>query len=224
MLLAWISWESWLNSSTVLLKFSSKSHHLCASISAHSLHASQIRIFHGKIASTVYKLIIKSLNNGINIAIFGHFSSEKCAKSDRTLYAQKRAARTHIPHTFRMDFARTRTRATAHRTCACAHAPSQLIPWFFQSSWFYHNFKIAEVHKISRGLSVKKSPLAKRTWTGNTARELNATLLFLRQTLKTQFFWQNERNNVRLKDKNLLSSNKCKKPHIRLFSSNSRAL
>ena len=30
---------------------------------------------------------------------------------------------------FRKDFARTRTRATTHRTCACAHAPSQLIPW-----------------------------------------------------------------------------------------------
>ena len=29
---------------------------------------------------------------------------------------------------FRKDFARTRTRATANRTCACAHAPSQLIP------------------------------------------------------------------------------------------------
>ena len=34
---------------------------------------------------------------------------------------------------FRMEFARTRTRATAHRTCACAHAPSQLIPWYFLS-------------------------------------------------------------------------------------------
>ena len=89
-------------------------------------NASQIRIFHGKIASTVYKLIKKSLNNGINIAIFGHFSSKKCAKSDRTSHAQKRAARTHIPHTFQNGF-RTHTRATAHRTCACAHAPSQLI-------------------------------------------------------------------------------------------------
>jgi len=37
---------------------------------------------------------------------------------------------------FRMDFARTRTRATAHRTCACAHAPSQLRPCFC-----YVNFK-----------------------------------------------------------------------------------
>ena len=31
---------------------------------------------------------------------------------------------------FRKDFARTRTRATAHRMCACAHAPSQLIPYY----------------------------------------------------------------------------------------------
>ena len=28
---------------------------------------------------------------------------------------------------FRMNFARTHTRATANRTCACAHAPSQLL-------------------------------------------------------------------------------------------------
>ena len=36
-----------------------------------------------------------------------------------------RTFRTHL----RLPFARTRTRATAHRTCACAHAPSQLTPW-----------------------------------------------------------------------------------------------
>ena len=29
---------------------------------------------------------------------------------------------------FRVHFARTHTCATAHHTCACAHAPSQLIP------------------------------------------------------------------------------------------------
>ena len=29
---------------------------------------------------------------------------------------------------FRMNFERTRTLATAHRTCVCAHAPSQPMP------------------------------------------------------------------------------------------------
>jgi hypothetical protein len=37
--------------------------------------------------------------------------------------------RTLAPSTSRSRFARTR--ATAHRTCACAHAPSQLIPCKF---------------------------------------------------------------------------------------------
>ena len=84
-------------------------------------NASQIRIFHGKIASTVYKLIKKSLNNGINIAIFGHFSSEKCAKSDRTSHAQKRAARTHIPHTFQNGFC-THMHTCDHTSHVCVRA------------------------------------------------------------------------------------------------------
>ena len=41
----------------------------------------------------------------------------------------KKGPRARTSHTcFRVHFARTRTCATAHRTCACAHAPSQLIP------------------------------------------------------------------------------------------------
>ena len=42
---------------------------------------------------------------------------------------------------FRKDFARTRTRATAHRTCVCAHAPSQLIPWIL-GAHFVNDIKI----------------------------------------------------------------------------------
>jgi hypothetical protein len=60
----------------------------------------QKRIFHGKIASTIYKLTKESLNSDIKKAISGHFSTKKCAKSDRTSHAQKRAACTHIAHTF----------------------------------------------------------------------------------------------------------------------------
>ena len=43
----------------------------------------------------------------------------------RTLKNEPHARTSHT--LFRKDFARTR--ATAHRTCVCAHAPSQLIPW-----------------------------------------------------------------------------------------------
>ena len=67
---------------------------------------------------------------------FAHFLGQKvafflpfCSKNvhDRTSHAKNEPHARTSRTLFRMDFARTRTRATAHRTCACAHAPSQLI-------------------------------------------------------------------------------------------------
>ena len=57
---------------------------------------------------------------------------QKVCKSVIAHRTPKNEPHARTSHTlFRMDFAHTRTRATAHRTCACAHAPSQLIPWYF---------------------------------------------------------------------------------------------
>ena len=56
------------------------------------------------------------------------FSPKSVQKCGRTSHAQNEPHALTSRTLFRMDFARTRTRATAHRTCACAHAPSQLIP------------------------------------------------------------------------------------------------
>ena len=63
-----------------------------------------------------------------NVAFSGNFVPKVCKSAIAHRTPKK------VPHTrtsrslSRMDFARTRTRATTHRTCACAHAPSQLIP------------------------------------------------------------------------------------------------
>ena len=62
--------------------------------------------------------------------------SNFCLKSGQNVWSHvcgvwpaQKWSRAHTSHTcFKSLFARTRTRATAHRTCACAHAPSQPIP------------------------------------------------------------------------------------------------
>ena len=63
--------------------------------------------------------------------IFWQFCPKKCAKVCKSAVAHRTSKKGPHARTSRtlsrMDFARTRTRATAHRTCACAHAPSQLI-------------------------------------------------------------------------------------------------
>ena len=68
---------------------------------------------------------------------------QKCEKYGRTSHTQKWAARTHTRTLFRKDFARTRTHATAHRTCACAYAPSQLIPWFLRGHLWLQQILLA---------------------------------------------------------------------------------
>ena len=86
------------------------------------------RIFHEKIASTIYKLTKKSLNSDIKKAISGHFSFKSVQKviAHRTHKKGPQARTSHAR--FRMLFARTLTHATAHRMCACALPPSQLTP------------------------------------------------------------------------------------------------
>ena len=65
-------------------------------------------------------------------SIFWQFCPKKCAKRCKSAIAHRTPIKGPHARTSRtlsrMDFARTCTRATAHRTCACAHAPSQLIP------------------------------------------------------------------------------------------------
>ena len=65
--------------------------------------------------------------------------SNFCLKSGQNVWSHvcgvwpaQKWSRAHTSHTcFKSLFARTRTRATAHRTCACAHAPSQPMSWCF---------------------------------------------------------------------------------------------
>ena len=60
-----------------------------------------------------------------------------CLKSGQNVWSHvcgvwppQKCSRAHTSHTcFKSLFVRTRTRATAHRTRACAHAPSQPMPW-----------------------------------------------------------------------------------------------
>ena len=69
--------------------------------------------------SKVRKISLFCLKSGQNVwsHVCGVWSGQKCPRA-------------HTSHTcFKSLFARTRTRATAHRTCACAHAPSQPMPW-----------------------------------------------------------------------------------------------
>ena len=57
-------------------------------------------------------------------SISGNFvlkSVQKCAKCDRTSHVQKRAARTHIPHTFQNGF-RTHTHTCDHTSHVCVRA------------------------------------------------------------------------------------------------------
>ena len=63
------------------------------------------------------------------VDFFSNFVTKSVQKCDRTSHTQNEPHARTSRTLFKMDFARTRTRATAHRTCACAHAPSQLIPW-----------------------------------------------------------------------------------------------
>ena len=57
-------------------------------------------------------------------SISGNFvlkSVQKCAKCDRTSHVQKRAARTHIPHTFQNGF-RTHTHTCNRTSHVCVRA------------------------------------------------------------------------------------------------------
>ena len=70
--------------------------------------------------------------------------SNFCLKSGQNVWSHvcgvwpaQKWSRAHTSHTcFKSLFAGTRTRATAHRTCACAHAPSQPMPWSFNRDFF----------------------------------------------------------------------------------------
>ena len=88
---------------------------------------------------------------------------------------------------FRMDFARTRV--TAHRTCACAHAPSQLIPCKFGQvlnkfrqkfqPYFFCHFKEPKIDAryapfYGRNCTYNKNGLLLAVWSC-TYEEINGT-------------------------------------------------
>ena len=60
----------------------------------------------------------------------------------RTCVGVTSGKKARISHTcFRCHFARTHTRATAHRMCACAHTPLQPIPWNIISRLLWNNIR-----------------------------------------------------------------------------------
>ena len=70
-----------------------------------------------------------------------------CLKSGQNVWSHvcgvwpaQKWSHAHTSHIwFKSLFTRTRTHATAHRTCACAHAPSQPIPCLF-GTWSRNGF------------------------------------------------------------------------------------
>ena len=76
----------------------------------------------------------------LKCSIFWQFCPKKCAKvckSAITHRTPKKGPHARTSRTIsRMDFAHTSTCSTAHRTCACAYAPSQLIPCILVSLQF----------------------------------------------------------------------------------------
>ena len=81
-------------------------------------------------------------------SISGNFvlkSVQKCAKCDRTSHVQKRAARTHIPHTFQNGF-RTHTHKCDHTSHVCVRA--RTFATYTLQRWTWGSICLHKIVKI----------------------------------------------------------------------------
>ena len=99
---------------------------------------------------------------GYDILVLYQFLRQKVCKSAIAHRTPKKGLHARTSRTLsRMDFARTRV--TALRTCACAHAPSQLIPCkiLHQPSLYIRNIDVAYIKDSLYGnnmYSLQKRP------------------------------------------------------------------
>ena len=81
-------------------------------------------------------------------SISGNFvlkSVQKCAKCDRTSHVQKRAARTHIPHTFQNGF-RTHTHTCNRTSHVCVRA--RTFATYTLQRWTWGSICLHKIVKI----------------------------------------------------------------------------